>query len=68
MLIREHHADAAGFEVWSLTGGRRPRWRAAKALAVVVSIAAAGALIGNLAARNDGPHPTPPGPFGYFPS
>ncbi len=45
-----------------------PGRRRAAALGVVLAIAVAGGLIGQLSARRDAAHPIPPGPFGYFPT
>jgi hypothetical protein len=47
---------------------RRPGRRRLAALVVVISVAVAGGLIGQLSARRDAAHPIPPGPFGYFPT
>ncbi len=46
----------------------RPGRRRLAALCVVVSIALAGGLIGQLTAHRDASHPIPPGPFSYFPT
>lgn len=45
-----------------------PGRRRATALGVVLAIALAGGLIGQLAAQRDAAHPIPPGPFSYFPT
>ncbi len=46
----------------------RPVRRRLAALCVVLSVALAGGLIGQLTAHRDMAHPIPPGPFGYFPT
>lgn len=45
-----------------------PGRRRAIALGVVLAIAVAGGLIGQLTAQRDAAHPIPPGPFSYFPT
>lgn len=45
-----------------------PGRRRIAALAVVLAIAVAGGLIGQLTAQRDAAHPIPPGPFSYFPT
>jgi hypothetical protein len=47
---------------------RGPGRRRLVALGMVLGIALAGGLIGQLAAQRDAAHPIPPGPFSYFPS
>lgn len=51
-----------------LTPRHRPGRRRLAALAVIISVALAGGLIGQLSAQRDAAHPIPPGPFGYFPT
>lgn len=51
-----------------VSGGRRPLRRRAAAIGVVVAVALAGGLIGQLTERRDTLHPIPPGPFGLFPT
>ena len=45
-----------------------PGRRRAAAIGVVIAVAVAGGLIGQLSAQRDAAHPIPPGPFGYFPT
>lgn len=47
---------------------RSPRRRRAAAIIAVLSIAAAGALIGRLSHTMDSPYMVTGGPFSYFPS
>ena len=46
---------------------RQARRRSA-AIAVIVAIAFAGGLIGQLSTARDAAGPVPPGPFSYFPN
>ena len=59
------HDDSHGLIISS--GGRpiRRRW---VALVVILSVALAGALLGQMSVdRNDAARPTPPGPFSLLP-
>lgn len=66
-MIREIDRPYAGLVQLSPHRGRPGRRRAA-AVGVVVVIALAGGLIGQLSAHRDDAHPIPPGPFSYFPT
>ena len=67
-MIRGLDSPYAGVVHLTPTPRHRPGRRRLAALAVVISVAVAGGLIGQLSARRDAAHPIPPGPFGYFPT
>ncbi|MDP1601309.1 hypothetical protein [Phenylobacterium sp.] len=51
-----------------ISSGDRPVRRRWIALAVILSVALAGALLGQMSVvRNDASRPTPPGPFSQLP-
>jgi hypothetical protein len=62
--------DAPGGIVLFTASSPRQRQvrRRSAAIAVIVAIAFAGGLIGQLSAARDGVGPVPPGPFSYFPN
>ncbi|MDO8381142.1 hypothetical protein [Phenylobacterium sp.] len=50
------------------TERQRQTRRRSAALAVILGVAFAGGLIGQLSSVHDAARPTPPGPFSYFPN
>jgi hypothetical protein len=68
MMIRDIAGQHEGVIQLLSTPRHGPGRRRGVALGVVLAIAVAGGLIGQLSAQRDAAHPIPPGPFGYFPT
>lgn len=68
-MIRGYQAPNGGLVLFTApTERQRQSRRRAAALAVILGVAFAGGLIGQLSAAHDASRPTPPGPFSYFPN
>ncbi|MDP3852817.1 hypothetical protein [Phenylobacterium sp.] len=68
-MMRGYEAPHGGLVLFSTPSRRqrmaRRRWTA---LAVVLSVALAGAVLGQMSSvRDDAERPVPPGPFSYLP-
>ena len=67
-MIRRSQAFNPGVVMYALPNTRqRQSRRRMTAMAVIVSIAFAGGLIGQLSTSDASGRPVPPGPFSYFP-
>ncbi len=67
-MIRGFEDQSSGVVQLLSSPRRGPGRRRAAAIGVVLAVALAGGLIGQLAAQRDAAHPIPPGPLGYFPT
>lgn len=68
-MIRGYEAPSGGVVLFTAPSPRqRQARRRAAAVAVILGIAFAGGLIGQLGAAHDSARPVPPGPFSYFPN
>lgn len=68
-MIRGYQASNGGLVLFTApTERQRQSRRRGAALAVILGVALAGGLIGQLSSAHDAGRPTPPGPFSYFPN
>ena len=67
-MMRGYEAPHGGLVLFS-TPSRRQRIRRRRwtAIAVVLSVALAGAVLGQMSSVRDDARPTPPSPFSYLP-
>ncbi|CAN5704414.1 hypothetical protein BH11PSE1_BH11PSE1_33290 [soil metagenome] len=68
-MIRGYEAPHGEVVLFTAPSQRqRQARRRSAAVAVILGIAFAGALIGQLSTAHDVSRPVPPGPFSYFPN
>ena len=68
-MIRGYDAQDGGVVFFTAPSPRqRHARRRSTAVAVILGVAFAGGLIGQLSSASDPNRPTPPGPFSYFPN
>lgn len=68
-MIRGNEAPHGGVVLFTAPSQRqRQARRRSTAVAVILGIAFAGGLIGQLSTAHDASRPVPPGPFSYFPN
>ena len=68
-MIRGYEAPNGGVVLYSAPTQRQHQARRrAAAVAVILGVAFAGGLIGQLSTAHDSARPVPPGPFSYFPT
>ena len=68
-MIRGYETPNGGVVLFTApTQRQRQARRRATAVAVILGVAFAGGLIGQLSTGHDASHPVPPGPFSYFPN
>lgn len=68
-MIRGYEAPHGGIVLFNApTQRQRQARRRTAAVAVILGVAVAGGLIGQLSSAHDAGRPVPPGPFSYFPN
>ncbi|GEM_PF-4235017 len=68
-MIRGYEAPHGGVVLFTApTQRQRQARRRSAAVAVILGVAFAGGLIGQLSTAHDADQPVPPGPFSYFPN
>lgn len=68
-MIRGYEAPHGGVVLFTAPSQRQRKVRRrSAAIAVILGVAFAGALIGQLSTGQDANRPVPPGPFSYFPN